>query len=346
MLQRVESTQHLAFGTVDSWLIWNLTGGRRHVTDETNASRTLLCDIRRRSWDDELLDLFDVPRSILPAIVKSSGVTGETAAGLPIPAGIPIAGIAGDQQAALFGQRCVRAGSSKCTYGTGAFIVMNTASQPVVSPHGLLATVACDFAGEQQFALEGSVFVAGAAVQWLRDALGIIRSAAEIEALAASVEDTGGVVFVPAFTGLGAPHWDAHARGQISGLTRGTTAAHLARATLEAIALQTADVLDAMRTDCGLDLPELRVDGGASKNDLLMQIQADLAGVRVVRPAQPESTALGAAWLAGLGAGFWTDGQIDQQWHVDRVFEPRIGEEQRSAARRRWRNAVEAVRSA
>jgi glycerol kinase len=323
----------LVFGTVDTWLIWQLTQGRVHVTDVTNASRTLLFDIRRGEWDDELLSIMRVPRSILPHVVPSSGVVGETSDG------IPIAGIAGDQQAALFGQRCIRPGMAKNTYGTGCFIVMNTGPEVVRSNNGLLATAACNSA----FALEGSVFVAGAAVQWLRDSLGIIKTAAEVEALAASVPDSGGVTFIPAFTGLGSPHWNPHARGTITGLTRGTSAAHIARATLEGIALQNADVLDAMRADSGLAVAEMRVDGAASKNDLLMQIQADVAGVRVVRSKVAETTALGAAYLAGLATGFWSEEQIDGQWEADRVFEP-----QRDSAelRKRWRTALEQFSSA
>jgi glycerol kinase len=334
----------LAFGTVDSWLVWQLTNGRVHVTDVTNASRTLLFDIRRGEWDDELLHIMKIPRSMLPRVVSSSEVVGETSDG------IPIAGIAGDQQAALFGQRCTSAGMAKNTYGTGCFLVMNTGARVVESRHGLLATCVAEApavrpsalsprssASFRAFALEGSVFVAGAAVQWLRDSLGIIKSAAEVEALAASVPDSGGVTFVPAFTGLGAPHWNPHARGTISGLTRGSTAAHIARATLEAIALQTMDVLDAMRADSGLSLKELRVDGAASTNDLLMQIQADVAGVRVVRSAISETTALGAAYLAGLAVGFWREDEIDAQWQADRVFEPRAD---CNELRERWRNAI------
>jgi glycerol kinase len=320
-------TGDVVFGTVDTWLIWQLTQGRVHVTDVTNASRTLLFDIRRGEWDDDLLSIMRIPRSILPRVVPSSGVAGETSDG------IPIAGIAGDQQAALFGQRCVRPGMAKNTYGTGCFIVMNTGSEVVRSNSGLLSTAACNGA----FALEGSVFVAGAAVQWLRDSLGIIKTAAEVEALAASVPDSGGVTFIPAFTGLGTPHWNPYARGTMTGLTRGTTAAHIARATLEGIALQNADVIDAMRTDSGLAVAEMRVDGAASKNDLLMQIQADVAGVRVVRSKIAETTALGAAYLAGLATGFWSEEQIDRQWEADRVFEPQrdCGE-----LRERWSSVV------
>jgi len=331
------SADGLAFGTIDTWLVWNLTKGRCHITDATNASRTLLYDIHRHVWDDELLSIFGVPRALLPDVRKSSEIYGVTAEGLPIPAGIPIAGIAGDQQAALFGQRCTRAGMAKNTYGTGSFIVMHTGDAVVESQHGLLSTVAVD-----GYALEGSIFITGAAVQWLRDGLGIIKSAPEIEALAATVENSDGVVFVPAFTGLGTPHWDPHARGTIAGITRGTTAAHLARATLESIALQTADVLDAMRIDSGIELEELRVDGGGSTNDLLMQIQADVAGIPVVRTAVAETTALGAAYLAGLAVGLWRDGpEIDAQWKAGRVFTPRMQASERESMRERWREGVE-----
>jgi glycerol kinase len=319
--------KRLAFGTIDTWLVWQLTGGLVHVTDVTNASRTLLFDIHRREWDDELLRILRVPREILPKVVSSSEVVGETTDG------IPIAGIAGDQQAALFGQRCVTPGMAKNTYGTGCFLVMNTGEQFVRSRHGLLTTAA-----HEAFALEGSVFIAGAAIQWLRDSLGIIKSAAEVEALANTVPDSGGVVFIPAFTGLGAPHWDPHARGSITGLTRGTTAGHIARAALEAIALQTAEVLDAMRADSGLELKELRVDGAAATNDLLMQIQADIANLRVVRSSVSETTALGAAYLAGLAIGFWSEETIDTQWKADRVFEPQSDQ---SNLKQRWKRAVE-----
>jgi len=328
LLDRIGRAKDLAFGTVDSWLIWNLTGGRVHVTDATNASRTLLFNIHTGEWDDDLLRVLRVPREILPRVVSSSAAVGETADG------VPIAGIAGDQQAALFGQRCIRPGMAKNTYGTGCFIVLNSGGRAVESKHGLLTTRTAD----RQYALEGSIFIAGAAVQWLRDSLRIIRTAAEIEPLAASVGDSGGVVFVPAFTGLGAPHWNPHARGSISGLTRGTTAAHIARAALESIALQTADVLDAMRADSGLELTELRVDGAASTNDLLMQLQADVAGVRVVRTRVAETTALGAAYLAGLALGVWrSEEEIDAQWRADRVFDPAGNP---TALRERWRNAI------
>jgi glycerol kinase len=335
--------QELAFGTIDSWLCWNLTARTAHVTDVSNASRTLLFDIHRQEWDAELLELFGVDRSLLPRVHGSSGIVAHTAKGLPIPAGIPIAGIAGDQQAALFGQRCVHPGMAKNTYGTGSFVVMNTGAQAASSKHGLLSTIAWGVAGKPvQFALEGSIFVTGAAVQWLRDKLGIIRTAAEIEPLAASVPDAGGVCFVPAFTGLGTPHWDGHARGTIVGLTLGSTAAHIARATLESIALQTADVLTAMRRDSGIELTELRVDGGASVDDLLMQMQADIAGIPVVRARTAEATALGAAYLAGLAVGFWRDAEeIDTQWTADRTFDPRMSPDERAAKIATWQRAVE-----
>ncbi|MGA7616181.1 MAG: glycerol kinase GlpK [Thermoanaerobaculia bacterium] len=334
----------LAFGTVDSWLIWKLTGGV-HVTDATNASRTLMFDIRRGQWDDELLSLLGVPRALLPGVRSSSEVYGETAAGLPIPEGIPIAGIAGDQQAALFGQRCTRPGMAKNTYGTGSFVVMHTGSEVVSSGQGLLSTVAAVDGRSLEYALEGSIFITGAAVQWLRDELGIIRTASDVEPLAATVADSGGVVFVPAFTGLGTPYWDPHARGTILGLTRGSTAAHIARATLESIALQSADVLEAMQRDSGITLAELRVDGGASTNDLLMQMQADLAGIPVVRTRVAETTALGAAYLAGLATGFWSsDQEIDRQWKADRIFEPSMDAATREEKLQTWHRAVERAR--
>jgi len=322
--------ERLAFGTVDTWLIWQLTQGRVHVTDVTNASRTLLFDIHRGEWDDELLQIMNIPRSMLPRVIASGEVAGVTSDG------IPIAGIAGDQQAALFGQRCVAPGMAKNTYGTGCFLVMHTGGSAVQSRHGLLTTRA---AGASEFALEGSVFVAGAAIQWLRDNLGIIRHAADVEALAASVPDNGGVTFVPAFTGLGAPHWDPHARGAILGITRGTTAAHIARAALEAIALQNAEVIEAMRADSGIAMRELRVDGGACRNDLLMQLQADVTGLRVIRSRVAETTALGAAYLAGLATGFWKSD--DLQWKADRVFEPGS---LRTDLVEQWRDAISRVK--
>jgi glycerol kinase len=336
LLDHVDSSGDLAFGTVDTWLIWRLTNGRAHVTDPTNASRTLLFNIHESQWDDELLAILDIPRALLPEVHPSSAVVAHTAAGLPIPAGIPIAGMAGDQQAALFGQRCTRAGMAKNTYGTGSFVVMNTSAEVVESTHGLLSTTIVGGYG-----LEGSIFVTGAAIKWLRDALGIVRSAADIETLAGSVPDSGGAVFVPAFTGLGAPHWDGYARGTIAGLTLGTTAAHIARAALDAIALLSADVLDAMREDSGMALTELRVDGGASVNDLLMQIQADVAGLPVVRSRTAESTALGAAYLAGLAVGFWSESDVDGQWQAERTFTPSISEDERSARVAAWHRAVE-----
>jgi len=334
----------LAFGTVDSWLIWNLTGGRAgalHATDVTNASRTLLFDLRTGDWSDELLAALDVPRGMLPEIRSSSEVYGETVAAL-LGSPVPIAGVAGDQQAALFGQACLAPGMAKNTYGTGCFLLMNTGERPIPSRHELLTSPAWRLGGRTTYALEGSVFVAGAVVQWLRDGLGIIRSSSEIEALAASVPDAGGVVLVPAFTGLGAPHWDAYARGALVGITRGTTAAHLARAALEGIAFQVVDVLTAMEADSGVPVAELRVDGGATANDLLMQLQADLAGVPVVRPRVQETTALGAAYLAGLAVGVWKDtDEIAARWQVERTFEPALEPERAAARRARWSRAVE-----
>ena len=327
----------LAFGTVDSWLIWNLSGGT-HVTDPSNASRTLLFDIHRGEWDDELLALLDVPREVLPDVVASSGVCAQAAlAG----ATVPIAGIAGDQQAALFGQACLEPGLAKNTYGTGCFLLLNTGRQAVASKNNLLATVAWRRGATTDYALEGSVFIAGAVVQWLRDGLKIIRSAAEVEALAASVPDNGGVYLVPAFAGLGAPHWDAYARGAIFGLTRGATGGHLARAALEAIAFQSAEVLHAMETDAGLTLSELRVDGGATMNNLLMQFQADLLGVPVVRPRVAETTALGAAYLAGLAVGYWRDDRdVTANWQVGRRFEPAMAPDHAAQLKANWDKAV------
>ena len=330
----------LAFGTVDSWLIWKLTGGTVHVTDASNASRTLLYDIVRGDWDDELLELLTVPRAVLPRVVASSGVVAHTVPAL-LGARVAVAGIAGDQHAALFGQRCIVPGMVKNTYGTGCFMLMHTGERPVPSGNRLLTTTAWRINGKDEYALEGSVFIAGAVVQWLRDGLGVIRSSAEVEALAAGVADNGGVYFVPAFAGLGSPHWDPYARGMIAGLTRGTTAAHIARAALESIAYQTADVLHAMESDAGIKLSELRVDGGATQNNLLMQFQAELLGVRVVRPKVFETTALGAAYLAGLGVGYWKDAaEISAQWQADRVFEPKLprGETQRLMAG--WNRAL------
>jgi len=329
----------LAFGTVDSWLVWNLTQGRVHATDASNASRTLLFDIHRRDWDDELCALLDVPRAVLPALVPSSGVCGTTSID---GVAVPIAGIAGDQQAALFGQACHAPGLAKNTYGTGCFLLMNTGAEAVASSNRMLTTVAWTRDGRTDYALEGSVFIGGAVVQWLRDGLAIIRTAHEVEALAASVPDNGGVFLVPAFAGLGAPHWDAYARGAVLGLTRGATGAHLARAALESIALQSRDVLVAMQKDAGITLAGLRVDGGAAANDLLMQIQADLLGVPVVRPRVLETTALGAAYLAGLAVGYWKDSaEVAANWQVDRTFEPAMPRGRVDSLVAGWDKAVE-----
>ncbi len=331
----------LAFGTVDSWLIWNLTRGERHVTDHSNASRTLLFNIHTCQWDQELLEILRIPPALLPEVVASSGVCGETAGNF-LAARVPIAGIAGDQQAALFGQLCSKPGMVKNTYGTGCFMLMHTGDRPVISKRNLISTVAGRAGGPTQYALEGSVFVAGAAVQWLRDGLGIIRSSGEVEVLAASVPDNGGVYLVPAFTGLGAPHWDPYARGALFGLTRGSTAGHIARATLESIAFQTADLLEAMEQDAGTPLAELRVDGGATSNNLLMQFQADLLGVPVVRPKVTETTALGVAYLAGLAVGYWNDqAELEQLWQSERVFTPSMERDRVAELRGRWNRALE-----
>ena len=336
----------LAFGTVDSWLIWQLTGGKLHLTDVTNASRSMLFNLNTAQWDDELLALFDIPRSLLPDIRASSEVYGQTADDL-FGGPLKLAGIAGDQQAALFGQNCVSHGMVKNTYGTGCFMLMHIGDQPKPSCHRLLTTTAWKLgsAGKCEFAYEGSIFIAGAAVQWLRDGLGIIKSSNEVENLAKSVPDTGGVYLVPAFAGLGAPHWDPHARGTIVGLTRGTTAAHIARAALEGIAFQVADVLDAMREDCGIPIAQLRVDGGAAANNLLMQFQADLLQAPVVRPKIIETTALGAAYLAGLAVGFWKDtAEIQKVWQTERVFEPSMPKSEVAERRDRWRAALNRAR--
>ena len=331
----------LAFGTIDSWLVWQLSGGKAHVTDVSNASRTLLFNIHTLDWDDELLRLLDIPRCVLPKVVASSGVVAHTdCEGLP--RGVAIAGIAGDQQAALFGQACIEPGMAKNTYGTGCFMLMNTGTTAVASKNKLLTTIAWKIGDTTHYALEGSVFIAGAAIQWLRDGLGIIDTAADIESLAASVADTGGVYFVPAFAGLGAPHWDQGARGVIVGLTRGTTRAHLARAALEAIAHQSADLLAAMTADAGIALKELRVDGGATVNNMLMQFQADLLNVPVVRPVITETTALGAAYLAGLAVGLWRDqAQIAALWQQDRTFMPSGDATDMASRRSDWQRAVE-----
>jgi glycerol kinase len=341
--QRAERGE-LAFGTVDSWLVWQLTGKRRHVTDPSNASRTLLFDIHCGAWDDELLGLLDIPRSLLPEVVPSSGPVATCDREL-FGAEIPIAGIAGDQQAATFGQACFTPGMAKNTYGTGCFMLMNTGPTATASTRGLLTTIAWDNGGGIVFALEGSVFMAGAITQWLRDGLGIIKNAGEIEALAGSVPDSGGVVMVPAFSGLGAPWWDPGARGTLLGMTRGTARAHIARAALDAIALQSADLAGAMVADSGIALADLRVDGGAARNNLLMQLQADLLGVPVMRPEVTETTALGAAYLAGIGVGLWADeDEVAAQWRLERRFEPGIAEAERAERIDRWRAAVAVAR--
>ena len=330
----------LAFGTIDSWLVWKLSGGAAHVTDAGNASRTMMFDIHRGDWDDELLELLRVPRAVLPRVVASTGVVAETARGV-FGSTIPIAGIAGDQQAALFGQRCTTPGLAKNTYGTGCFMLMQTGETPVESKNKLLTTTAWRMGKRDQYALEGSVFIAGAVVQWLRDGLGLIKNSAEVESLANTVSDNGGVYLVPAFAGLGAPHWDPYARGTIIGLTRGSTGGHIARAGLESIAYQVADLLDAMQADSGIHLAELRVDGGGTQNCLLMQFQADLLGTRVVQPKIIETTALGAAYLAGLGVGFWNGvEEIDAQWRAERIFEPRMARDQVAQLRAQWRRAL------
>ena len=331
----------LAFGTVDSWLVWKLTQGKKHITDVTNASRTLLFNIRAGEWDQELLEALDIPRQLLPEVHSSSEVYAETSTDL-LATAVPIGGIAGDQHAALFGQMCTTPGMVKNTYGTGCFMLMQTGESPVASRNNLLTTVAWCVDNRTQYALEGSVFIAGAVVQWLRDGLGIITSSSEVEALAASVPGTDGVYLVPAFSGLGAPHWDPYARGALLGLTRGSTAAHIARAALESIAYQSMDVLTAMEADAGIRLTQLRVDGGATVNNLLMQFQADILGVPVVRPKIAETTALGAAYLAGLAVGYWKDpGEIATQWQIDHVFEPALSQERREELRAGWTKALD-----
>jgi len=331
----------LAFGTIDTWLVWKLTGGRVHVTDPSNASRTMLFNLRG-DWDNELLKMLGVPRSVLPEVRSSSEVYGHTTL---LGGSIPIAGIAGDQQAALFGQACTQPGMVKNTYGTGCFMLMNTGTKPTPSKHNLLTTVAWRIGNRTEYALEGSIFIAGAVVQWLRDGLGIIRSSADVEALAAQVTDPDGVYLVPAFAGLGAPHWDQYARGLVAGVTRGTTAAHIARAALEGIAFQVADVLRAMQADAKIKLKELRVDGGASANNLLMQFQSSLLDVPVVRPKVTETTALGAAYLAGLAVGYWKDQkQIAAQWQVDRRFTPSMKAADRKRLETGWRKALDRAR--
>ncbi len=331
----------LAFGTIDSWLLWNLSEGRLHVTESSNASRTMMFNLETLAWDDELLELLDVPESVLPEVCPSSFVHGDCSSdflGHPIP----LAGCAGDQHAALFGQNCTTPAMAKNTYGTGCFVLMNVGEEPVASKSKLLTTIACSGQSEPHFALEGSIFTAGSAVQWLRDGLGVIKSSSDVTSLAASVPDTGDCYLVPAFAGLGAPHWDPYARGVIVGISGGTTAAHIARATLEGIAFQVADVLDAMGADAGSPVKELRVDGGASVNDLLMQFQADILQVPVVRPRVVETTAIGAAFLAGLAVGFWADiDEVESIWQSERVFEPAMPEADVAQRRGRWHQAVQ-----
>jgi glycerol kinase len=336
----------LAFGTVDSFLVSRLTGGEKHVTDVTNASRTMLFDIHRGTWDDELLGHLRVPRSVLPEVCGSAEVVGHTRGVAGLPDGIPVGGIAGDQQSALFGQTCFAVGEAKCTYGTGAFLLMNTGTQAIRSRKGLLTTIAWRFGNKTTYALEGSSFVAGSAVQWLRDQLGIIKHAAEVEPLAKSVDNSAGVTFVPALTGLGAPYWDAEARGVITGLTRGSSAAHIARATLEGIAFQIADLARAMVEDAGRPLSRLRVDGGASQNDLLMSFQSDVLDVAIDRPSNVETTALGAAYLAGLATGVFADTQAITRAHrVDKTWTPRMAQAERTQHLARWKDAVSRARS-
>lgn len=331
----------LAVGTIDSWLTWRLTSGKLHVTDVSNASRTMLFNLHTMDWDEELLQLFRVPRELLPEVRDSSEVYGETDSEL-FGKPIPVAGMAGDQQSALFGQMCVEKGLSKSTYGTGCFMLLNIGDKPIPSKNRLLTTVAWRQGGKTQYALEGSVFIGGAVVQWLRDGLKIIEAASDVEALARTENDNGGVYLVPAFAGLGAPHWDQFARGTMVGLTRGTTSGHIARAALEGIAFQVADVLDAMQADSDLQLKELRVDGGACKNDLLMQTQADILGLPIVRPEVTETTALGAAYLAGLAVGYWKDlSEVASQWKAERRFEPQIGETERADQRAKWKRALQ-----
>ena len=334
----------LAFGTVDSWLAWQLTQGKLHITDVSNASRTMLFNIHTLEWDRELLALFGIPANMLPEVRQSSEIYGKTTVSLL--GDIPLGGIAGDQQAALFGQMCIRKGMVKNTYGTGCFMMMNTGEHPVASANNLLTTIAWRIGGQTVYALEGSIFIAGAVVQWLRDEMGLIRSSSEVEALCSQATDSGGVYFVPAFAGLGAPYWDQHARGSIFGMTRGTSAAHIARAAIDSIALQTLDVLQAMQADSKIDIAELRVDGGAVVNNMLMQFQTDITGVTVARPKVTETTALGAAYLAGLAAGYWNDiTDIEQQWQIDRIFRPEMTSQKAGNIIAEWRRAIRAVQA-
>lgn len=335
----------LAFGTMDTWIIWNFTRGKVHVTDVTNASRTMIYNIHTLSWDSDLLDLFDIPESLLPEVRSSSEVYGHTETTI-FASKVPVAGIAGDQQSALFGQRCIESGMVKNTYGTGCFMMMNTGETPIESRNNLLTTIAWQVNGKVEYALEGSIFIAGAVVQWLRDELGIIRNSSDVEKLAQSVEDNNGVYLVPAFAGLGAPHWDQHARGTIVGLTRGAGAGHIARAALEGIAYQTLDVLNSMKADSGIDILELRVDGGATANNLLMQFQADILNAPVIRPKILETTALGAAYLAGLAVGFWKDHEeINSQWKEDKRFSASMPQETADQLKHGWNRALKAAKA-
>ena len=334
----------LAFGTVDSWLIWNLTRGKLHVTDVTNASRTMLFNIHTLKWDEELLEIFNIPSGMLPDVKSSSEVYGNTEGQFSTQ--IPVAGIAGDQQAALFGQMCIEPGMVKNTYGTGCFMVMNIGNKPIESKSRLLTTIAWKIGNDTQYALEGSIFIAGAVVQWLRDSLGIITQSGDVEKLAAKVKNSEGVYFVPAFAGLGAPHWNQHARGTLVGITRGSTSAHIARAALDSIAYQTLEVLQAMQKDSGIDIRELRVDGGATVNNQLMQFQSDLLQAKVVRPKITETTALGAAYLAGLAVGYWSGiKEVRQQWQVDRIFSPQLKADEIQSLIKGWHRAVNAAKA-
>jgi glycerol kinase len=342
--ERAENGE-LAFGTMDSWIIWNFTRGDLHVTDVTNASRTMIYNIHDLQWDTELLDLFDIPESLLPDVRQSSEVYGETKTTI-FASKVPIAGIAGDQQSALFGQRCIESGMVKNTYGTGCFMVMNTGDKPIKSENNLLTTIGWQVDGKVEYALEGSIFIAGAVVQWLRDELGIIRNSSDVEKLAASVDDNDGVYLVPAFAGLGAPHWDQHARGTMVGLTRGSNSGHIARAALEGIAYQVMDVLKAMEADSGIDIQELRVDGGATANNLLMQFQSDILQAPVVRPQILETTALGAAYLAGLAVGYWdSQEEINEQWKEDQKFETEMSPSRSDELIAGWNRALKAAKS-
>jgi glycerol kinase len=335
---------HLAFGTIDTWLVWNLTKGQLHITDVSNASRTMLFNIHTLKWDEELLKLFNIPSAILPEVRSSSEIYGKTVG--HFASSIPVAGIAGDQQSALFGQMCIEPGMVKNTYGTGCFMVMNIGNKPINSTSKLLTTIAWKIGDETQYALEGSIFIAGAVVQWLRDGLGIIKKSEDVEKLAAKVNDSEGVYFVPAFAGLGAPHWNQHARGTLVGITRGSTSAHIARAALDSIAYQTLEVLLAMQKDSGIDIRELRVDGGATINNQLMQFQSDLLQTKVVRPKITETTALGAAYLAGLAVKYWSDiNEIRKQWQIDRTFSPQIEKSQTLALIKGWHSAVNAAKA-